>query len=144
MSVGTVARFTFTHPVEVRFRDCDPMGHVNHAVYFSYLEVARFAYWRKLMETRPGPDASIIMAHAECDYRASAETGDVLDVRMGLAGMGRSSLTYDYEIVDRTKKLVVATARVILVAYDYTAGKPIPIPDEMRERLEIFERESIA
>ena len=32
-------------PVEVRFRDCDPMGHVNNAVYLTYLELARFAYW---------------------------------------------------------------------------------------------------
>ena len=36
----------FTHRLEVRFRDCDPMGHVNNAVYLTYLEQARFAHWR--------------------------------------------------------------------------------------------------
>ena len=34
----------FEHEIEVRFRDCDPMGHVNNAVYLSYLESARFAW----------------------------------------------------------------------------------------------------
>jgi acyl-CoA thioester hydrolase len=38
----------FIHRVEVRFRDCDPMGHVNNAVYLTYLEQARFAHWRAL------------------------------------------------------------------------------------------------
>jgi YbgC/YbaW family acyl-CoA thioester hydrolase len=36
----------FTHQLEVRFRDCDAMGHVNNAVYLTYLEQARFAHWR--------------------------------------------------------------------------------------------------
>src|SRR5438094_48480 len=40
--------FAFSHRIEVRFRDCDPMGHVNHAVYLTYLEQCRFAYWRHL------------------------------------------------------------------------------------------------
>ena len=36
----------FEHELEVLFRDCDPMGHVNNAVYLTYLEAARFAWWR--------------------------------------------------------------------------------------------------
>ena len=36
----------FIHRLEVRFRDCDAMGHVNNAVYLTYLEQSRFAHWR--------------------------------------------------------------------------------------------------
>ena len=35
---------TFSHLIEVRFRDCDSLGDVNNAVYFSYLEQARLVY----------------------------------------------------------------------------------------------------
>ena len=38
----------YIHRLEVRFRDCDPMGHVNNAVYLTFLEQARFNHWRSL------------------------------------------------------------------------------------------------
>ena len=44
--------FPFEHELEVRFRDCDPLGHVNNAVYLTYLEAARFAWWHATF----GPD----------------------------------------------------------------------------------------
>ncbi len=130
--------FRFSHPIEVRFRDCDAMGHVNHAVYFTYLEVARFGYWTAADVGRLEGDASYILAHAECDYRASAKTGDVLQVRVGVTGFGRTSFTMEYEIVDRNGR-VVAHARTVQVMYDYAAGKPVEIPPDLRAKIEAFE-----
>ena len=43
---------SFEHELEVRFRDCDSMGHVNNAVYLTYLEQARFAHWQRLTGVR--------------------------------------------------------------------------------------------
>ena len=34
------------HRFDVRFRDCDPMGHVNHTVFLTYAEEGRNAFWR--------------------------------------------------------------------------------------------------
>ena len=44
-----MSSFRFRHRLQVRFRDCDIFGHVNNAVYFTYMEEARWAYWRELM-----------------------------------------------------------------------------------------------
>jgi acyl-CoA thioester hydrolase len=133
----------FSHAIEVRFRDCDPMGHVNHAVFLTYLEQARFAYWRALSSTMPGPDAGIIIARAECDFRAPILMGDPIEVRLWVSAIGRSSFTLDYEIVRRPDDRVVASARTVIVAYDYTAGRSIPIPDDMRARLEAGRLQSV-
>ena len=92
--------FAFSHRIEVRFRDCDPMGHVNHAVYLTYLEQCRFAYWRHLTGAQAGPAARIIIARAECDYRAPAFFGEQLEVRVSVGDIGRSSFTLTYEIVN--------------------------------------------
>ena len=54
--------FAFTHPVEVRFRDCDAMGHVNNAVYFTYFEQCRLLFWRKLTGA-PNPLTSICLLY---------------------------------------------------------------------------------
>ena len=140
-------RAIFSHRIEVRFRDCDPLGHVNNAVYLTYLEQARLVQWRTLWrfgglydtvegqtETVGEPVADVpgvILARVEIDYKRAARYGDILDVRIGLAAVGRTSFTYEYEIVD-TSDRVVASARSVQVFYDYRAGRPAPIPDDLR------------
>jgi acyl-CoA thioester hydrolase len=128
----------FVHRLDVRFRDCDPMGHANNAVYLTYLEQARFAHWRDLwgfeFERLPPGSPGVILARAEIDYRIPARYGDVLDVRIGLERIGRTSFTYAYEVVDQRGR-IVATARTVQVMYDYVAGQPVPISDELRTRL---------
>ena len=125
----------FAHRLDVRFRDCDPMGHANNAVYLTYLEQARLAHWRSLWDFGSRPDVpGVILARAEIDFRRPARYGDVLEVRIGLAAIGRTSFTYDYEIVDEAGNLI-ATAKSVLVMYDYAAARPVPIPEEIRAQL---------
>jgi acyl-CoA thioester hydrolase len=131
----------YTHRVEVRFVDCDPLGHVNNAVYLSYLEQARFGLWRRLWgftgETAmtAARGAGLILARVECDYRLPATYGDTLDVRIGLAGMGRTSFTYDYEVIDAAGGRTIAEARTVIVLYDYATAKPVPLDDARRADL---------
>lgn len=125
---------SFEHEIEVRFRDCDGLGHVNNAVYLTYLEQARFAHWQRLTGTT-GIPRSFIVARVECDYRAPATAGDRLIVRLSVAAVGNSSFTFDYEIVNGRTREVVAAARTVQVMYDYAAGRPIPLPDDIRARL---------
>jgi acyl-CoA thioester hydrolase len=128
----------FTHRLEVRFRDCDPMGHVNNAVYLTYLEQTRFAHWRTLWgfgtPQTPTGMPGVILARVECDYRRSAKYGDMLDVRLTVAELGRTSFKYEYEIVDAEGRVVVS-AKSVQVMYDYAAEKPVPIPDDIRALL---------
>jgi acyl-CoA thioester hydrolase len=130
--------YIFSHRVEVRFRDCDPLGHVNNAVYLTYLEQARLFHWRALWGFGIDPTArvpGVILARVEIDYRLPAKYGETLDVRIELAAIGKSSFTYDYEVVDAQER-VVASARTVQVMYDYAAAKPVPIPDDIRQKLQ--------
>src|SRR5437762_6810343 len=122
--------FAFHHRVEVRFRDCDAMGHVNHAVYFTYLEQCRFAFWRQVTGRSAGPGAGIILVRAECDYRAPAFVGEQLDVAVNVADIGRSSFTLNYEIVNAATNQQLAEAKTVLVAYDYSAAVSMPLTAE--------------
>ncbi|HEX2310920.1 MAG TPA: thioesterase family protein [Vicinamibacterales bacterium] len=126
---------TFEHELEVRFRDCDGLGHVNNAVYLTYLEQARFAFWQRLTGVS-GIPRSFILARVECDYRVQATAGDRLVVRLRVTAVGKSSFTFEYEIVNARTREVVATARTVQVMYDYQAGRSIPVPDDIRARLE--------
>ena len=106
--------FAYRHRLSVRFRDCDAMGHVNHAVYFTYLEQCRLTYWRELTGT-PAPHTRVIIARAECDYRAPAHFGDELEVRVNIEAIGRSSFTLVYEIVKVGGGHLIAGGKTVMV-----------------------------
>jgi len=128
----------FVHRLEVRFRDCDPMGHVNNAVYLTYLEQTRFNHWRSLWRfgtpEAPPDMPGVILARIECDYKRPATFGDSLEIRLSVAEIGRSSFRYEYEIVDGQGRQVL-TAKSVQVMYDYAAARPVPIPDHIRALL---------
>ncbi|MEO5894857.1 MAG: thioesterase family protein [Vicinamibacterales bacterium] len=122
----------FSHQLEVRFRDCDAMGHVNNAVYLTYLEEARFAHWKTLAGRTRAP--GVILARVEVDYRKPATYGDILEIQIRLERFGNTSLIYTYVIQDQHGDRI-AEARSVLVSYDYATGKPVPVPDDVRTKI---------
>jgi acyl-CoA thioester hydrolase len=133
------SEYAYRHRLSVRFRDCDAMGHVNHAVYFTYLEQCRLTFWRELTG-KAAPNTRVIVARAECDYKAPAYFGDELEVRLRVGEIGRSSFGLDYDIVHAEKSHLVATGKTVMVSYDYAAGKSVPLPDAARALLEALRR----
>jgi len=142
--------YRFGCPIEVRSRDIDTWGHVNSAVYFSYMEQARIRYMQHL---GLAPDqlakAPFIIAQAACQYKAPVPYGMPLVIRVRVTEMRTSSFLMDYSIEDENTGRVtpalaaqvsVATGRSVNVAYDYAAGQSIPIPPEWRAKIEAFER----
>jgi len=111
------------------------MGHVNHAVYFTYFEQGRLTFWRELTGT-PSPHTRVIIAHAECDYRAPAHFGDELEVRVNVGDIGQSSFTLIYEIVHSGSNRLVARGSTVMVSYDYEKGVSVLLPPATRDLLQ--------
>jgi len=132
---------TYVHfaDVEVRFRDTDAMGHVNHAVYFTYAEVARQHYWDQVAPEAAYDDVPFVIAHAEADFRSPAHVGEILRVHLRTKWVGHGSFGMDYEIRSLTDHRLIATAVTVLATYDYAAGAAMPVPDWMRRGLERVE-----
>lgn len=125
----------FTHPIEVRFRDLDALGHVNNAVYLTYLESARIAFWLHVTK-RSGLDAlDMILARVEIDYRSPLSYGEAVDVTVRCASMRRSSFVLEFAAVERSAGRLVAEARKVLVHYDYAASRSLALPAELRDLL---------
>jgi acyl-CoA thioester hydrolase len=124
--------YRFVHTTDVRFRDLDAIGHVNNAVYLTYLESARIAYWVHVTKRTGLQALDIILARVEIDYRSPAEFGETLDVFVRVALLKRSSFVVELAILDRGTSRLVAESRNVLVYFDYEAGRSIPIPPEIR------------
>jgi len=127
---------TYTTEIDVRFRDIDAMGHVNNAVYATYIEQARTEYFRDVLDADISSLATVL-ASMSVDFRRPVELTDgTVAVELAVAELGTSSVTMTHEI--RTGGEVVAEAEATLVSLDPDSGKPAPIPDEHRSTIESY------
>ena len=120
---------TFVHRETVRFRDLDSLGHMNNAVYATFLEQARIAF----LESNGAHVGNMILARLEIDFRSPAELGESVEIAVTPTRVGTKS--FDLEYVMRVGERVVAEAKTVLVAYDYAHARSVEIPDEWKERL---------
>jgi len=123
----------FVHTERVRFRDLDAMGHVNNAVFLTYIESARVAFLQHLGAAATLEEMSIIVARIEIDFRAPVGFGDDVEISVHASRFGGKSFDLDYEV--RADGKVVAEAKSVLVSYDYGKGEAVELPDKWRERL---------
>ena len=120
----------------MRFRDIDGMGHVNNAVYLSYVELARTQFYMQVAKKRSLEEIDFILAHVDIDFDSQAVWGDQIQVAVWPSKIGSSSFTLSYEISETKSGRVFARAKSVLVTYDYEKKTPKPIPPDFRKLLE--------
>jgi acyl-CoA thioester hydrolase len=120
-----MASFPYVRRERVRFRDCDLMGHVNNAVYSTYLEEARIEVLGGL--------ADFILARVEIDFRSEIRAGEEIEVRTRCSRVGTKSFELEHEI--HADGRLAAEAKSVLVGYDYVLGQSVPLSDDLKERL---------
>jgi acyl-CoA thioester hydrolase len=118
--------------IEIRWRDLDPYGHVNHAVFLTYLEEVRDEW----LIGAVGDDAlGYVVARVEIDYRRElTQKDDRVVARIRLDSLGTSSVRTVEELVVKDGHLA-AEAKAVLVACD-EQHRPRPLTDDERAVLE--------
>jgi acyl-CoA thioester hydrolase len=132
-------RWTMVAPLRPRFRDTDAMGHINNAVYITYLEVARQEYWRAFKNNDDYRAVPFILAHVDVDFRSEALMDETLELCIRCSYVGHKSFGFEYAIREIRSQRVVVTARSVQVCYDYASKTSIPCPDDLRRQLTAFE-----
>ncbi len=155
--------------VHLRFRDLDPLAHVNNTVYFTYFEEARSFYFNQLsLEHWPSreedqlehtPDevaqstrirsasddaryGSLIKENT-CSYHLPIIRSDKVEIGVKTVHMGRTSFTMEMQIRDtRDHERIFATGKTVMVWCNYRTGRPVPIAPELRASIEKLEGNS--
>jgi acyl-CoA thioester hydrolase len=135
--------FRFMHAQEVTFRDLDVFGHVNNAVYLTYIENARIGYMREALGVESPEDLLVIVAKVNVDFRSRASLGEVLEIGARVSRIGTKSFDLDHEVRGPDARLV-AVASTTLVTFDYRGDTTMPVPDLWRERIQSFEAKDFA
>jgi len=145
--------FHFSTSIKIRFRDLDAFGHVNNAVYFTYMEMARTEYFTHVgllkreqslsFSENERPPVFFILAEAACQFKAPIQMDTQLIVKTRVHSLRNSSFSMEYHFVDQATGQIVAIGRTINVTYDYSASRSVPMPKEWRAALTTFEGLSI-
>lgn len=127
-------------PIQIRFRDTDMLGHVNNAVYLSYIEIVRLEFFKNILAPIDWSKQAFILARAEVDFRIPALINDDLAAELWVSRIGSKSFDFSYQIVKATPdgKVEVAAAVTVMVAFDYETQKSIELIPLWREKLEAY------
>ena len=134
--------FHFYHPIEVRYGDLDPQGHVNNAKHLTYFEQARIAYWIQLglfTKHQSFMEIGVIVADLHITYLEPIFYGQNIEAGVHISKIGNKSMTMEQSLRDVDTGRELAKGVVIAVSYDYKSGKTIPVPEEWREKIVEFE-----
>jgi acyl-CoA thioester hydrolase len=121
--------------IEIRWADLDVYGHVNNAIYLTYLEEVRDEW---LGGTLGDPDQvwNWVLARVEIDYRRElALADDIAVATCRLDRIGNSSITTQEEVRTLDGELA-AKAKAVLVALDRESGRSRPLTAAERAAFE--------
>ena len=138
-----LSQFKHKLKIEIRFSDLDAMRHVNNATYLTFIEEARIAYFNEVLgRDKSSLNYSAIVARIEIDYLQPINLGDKLEVLTRVSKLGNKSTDVENLITIERKgeHLAAATALTKLVAYDYDKLESIRIPENIRQKIEQFEK----
>jgi acyl-CoA thioester hydrolase len=129
-----VEGYPFVHEATVRFSELDGMGHVNNAVFLTYLEQARLDWFGWVAGDEPMPLRDVILARTEIDFRSPLVFGDTVSIGVRPSRLGTKSFELEYEL--RVGERLIAEAKSVIVGFDYDAGRSTEVPERWRRRLE--------
>jgi len=119
----------FERRIPIRYRDTDALGHVNNAVYLTYLEELLLGWLGPVL----GDD--FVSARVELDFRSELRYDDgEVTARASLEAVGRSSLTAAVSI-ERPGGEVSLAGRVVVVAWDPVERRSRPITEEEKNEV---------
>lgn len=119
--------------IETRFRDLDPLNHVNNAVFNTYFEEARIRFISDIPELKLSMKSgfSFVLAHLDLRYVKPVFYDEKIFVSSSLKSIGNSSVT-GFQALFNDKDELKAVAETIGVWYNVKKQKPARLPDLTR------------
>ncbi len=135
-------RYRHRISLAIRYGDIDTLGHVNNAVYLTYVEQARIAYIHHLGLWDGAPSTQgMIVARVAIDYKAALTLTDAqADIHTRVSKLGNRSLVMQHEIHSSgDSPKLAAEVEVTCVAFNYDKNETIPVSERWREVITAFE-----
>jgi acyl-CoA thioester hydrolase len=128
--------YRFRTVIPIRFSDIDAVGHVNNAIYLTYFEIARFAYWKEAINWNFS-EHGVIVGRSEVNYLKPITLHDQIACYVRVVRIGNSSFDVMHVLVKETPngEEICTTGKTVCISYDYKANKSVQIPAAEREQM---------
>ncbi|MEX0905274.1 MAG: thioesterase family protein [Balneolaceae bacterium] len=117
--------------IKVRFRDLDPLNHVNNAVFNTYFEEARVRFIQQVPEFKDSMESghSFILVHIELDYLKPVLYDEDIRVGTSVQEYGNSSIKGFQAIYSEKNDALKAVAETTGVWYSLEKNRPARLPE---------------
>jgi acyl-CoA thioester hydrolase len=121
--------------------EMDAFAHVNNAVYFRYFESARLVYFEKIgyLELAKKSGLGPILASTRCDFKKPLTFPDTIFVGARVSEIGEERFLMRYRIVSAKLQKIAAEGDGLIVSFNYSEGRKVPLPVEIRNQIEQLE-----
>ena len=139
----SIENFKFFRPLEIRWNDLDPIGHVNNVYYFDYFQTGRSYYMLTASSKWDWHKNMFVIAHIECDYAKELKI-EAVNPRVGMrvSKIGSKSFDFEYIILSDDKEgnpILHAKGMSTQVLVDLSIGKSVEIPEWLKEEFHEYE-----
>jgi acyl-CoA thioester hydrolase len=124
--------YAFSVRTRVAFSDTDAQGVVYYGRYNPYFDLARAEWLRSLGLLHRDTFGEFVMRANDVEYFAPARFDDELEIRVRVAKIGRTSMTFEFAAYKVPEEMLLVTAHQTLVFIDPAARRPIEIPADYR------------
>ena len=126
----SITDYSQHYELKTRWKDIDSFGHVNNAVFLTYIEDARIMYFKRWNVTEK--KRSLIVASIKIDYLRQIVHPSELIVGQKLSRIGNSSFDIQSAIFLNNDPKPAANSVVSCVCFDYQQNKSVPVYDEIK------------
>lgn len=120
--------------VQRRFSDLDPLGHVNNVAYHDYLQEARMGLISELEAVVNADYAQVVVSQEIRHVKPLGYSREPVVIEARVTDLARTSYSIVYRVLDEQGE-VAAEATTRLAVVDATTGRPMRMPESLRERL---------
>ena len=124
----------FRFETRIRFIDTDASGRIHYTAMFRYFESAEIEWMRSRGIVYGGGEFTFPRVHVECDFNLALRHDDPIAIEVFLTKLGRSSARLEFRTWKNDE--IAATGAVVIVCMSRATQRAIPIPDELRNKLE--------
>ena len=126
-------------PLQIRWNDVDPFGHVNNGVFFQFYDTAKTDYIASVCTDVNWERKAIVVVHIEADFLAELKTGSHIAARTRISHIGRTSFRLEQDVIDTDTQEVKCRCTSVMVLYDLQLHQSIPLPERWVQAISEFE-----
>ena len=132
-------QYAFIFPIQTRWADNDIYGHVNNVTYYSYFDTAANALLiqKADFDIHQSPIIGLVV-NSSCDFFQELTYPEIIEVGVAISKIGNASLTYDLAIFKQGQSQASAQGQFVHVFVSREIKKSTPIPQDIRDALQIY------